>query len=77
MPWPCIECPGGEKYVERGKRKHKVPLRIQLAEVEAQRDGLKGALEKIADSRRYGECSRLLCEIRACASEALSKLGEK
>lgn len=31
MPWPCVECAGGEKYVERGKRKHQVPLRAQLA----------------------------------------------
>jgi hypothetical protein len=52
-------------------------LRSRLAEVEAQRDMMKGALEKIADSRRYGECSRLLGEIRVCAREALSKLEEK
>lgn len=34
LPWPCGECEGGEMYVERGKRKHRSPLRIQLADAE-------------------------------------------
>ena len=40
MPWPCAECAGGEKYVERGKRKHQVPLRVQLAELLARHTAL-------------------------------------
>lgn len=46
MPWPCIECPGGEKYIERGKRKHQVPLRVQLAELEARHNALVKAVKK-------------------------------
>jgi len=53
MPWPCIECPGGEKYVERGKRKHQVPLRIQLADAEHRLTELQEAVrwEREARSR--------------------------
>jgi hypothetical protein len=43
MPWPCIECAGGEKYVARGQRKRQVPLRVQLAEAEKELASLKNA----------------------------------
>ena len=45
MPWPCVECAGGEKYAERGKRKHQVPLRVQLAELLARHNALVEAVK--------------------------------
>ena len=45
MPWPCVECAGGEKYVERGKRKHQVPLRVQIAPLLARHNALREAVK--------------------------------
>lgn len=52
MPWPCVECEGGEKYVERGKRRHRVPLRVQLAAILASHNALR---EAVAWEREFDE----------------------
>lgn len=48
MPWPCVECESGEKYVKRGSRKNKVPvmvknsiLIVRIAELEREINRLK------------------------------------
>ena len=62
MPWPCAECAGGEKYVERGKRKHQVPLRAQLAALLARHNALREAVAKMLTAYKNAEeCSCPYC----------------
>lgn len=72
MPWPCVECAGGEKYVERGKRKHQVLLRVQLAELEARHNALVEAVHGLLGSLDNGEFKTAIP--RSIASEMAEKV---
>ncbi|MBU1039731.1 MAG: hypothetical protein KKF77_01360 [Proteobacteria bacterium] len=36
MPWPCIVCEGGEKYVQKGTKPPRKTLRDRCAQLEAE-----------------------------------------
>jgi hypothetical protein len=44
MPWPCICCEQGEKYVEKGQRPPRKKLRDRCAQLEAENYLLRAKL---------------------------------
>ena len=55
LPWPCAECAGGEKYIERGKRKRAAPIRVQNEALRARVARLEEALRFILDECDWEE----------------------
>jgi len=44
LPWPCIVCECGEKYVEKGKRPPRKTLRDRCSQLEAENYLLRAKL---------------------------------
>lgn len=45
LPWPCVECHYGERYVKKGERKPPAPIKAELAALREQVKVLREALE--------------------------------
>lgn len=54
MPWPCIVCECGERYVEKGTKPRRKTVRDRCEQLQAENDLLRARLGALAENQGGG-----------------------